>query len=402
MKKSVLLLVMTVVYGLFEASGQWNSNGNNIFNTNTGNVGIGNNAPTSLLHVAKNMTEPCIVVQNLGGSGGATYVMTDNASGANWKFKATLAGGFKIRDHANSLDVIVVEPNSFANAIYINDEDNIGVGTSTPASSALIHLNSTSKGFLIPRMTSAQISAIPDPENGLQVYSTTMNKLYIFVSSLGQWKEVAFGAGALSVACSVGATMVVNHVAGDVAPVTKTVTYGLVTEIPGATTKCWISRNLGASNQATAADDATEPSAGWYWQFNRKQGFKHDGTTRTPNSTWITSIDESSNWSAANDPCTIELGSGWRIPTNTEWTNVDNSGGWATWDGPWNSPLKLHAAGYLTAVSGSLFSRGTSGYYESSVQLSGTNSYFLTFNSDECHMSSSIKAHAFPLRCLKD
>jgi hypothetical protein len=72
-----------------------------------------------------------------------------------------------------------------------------------------------------------------------------------------------------------GAPITVNHVAGTTAPVTKTVTYGTVSNIPGEISKCWITSNLGASQQATAVDDATEPSAGWYWQYNRKQGYKH-------------------------------------------------------------------------------------------------------------------------------
>jgi hypothetical protein len=75
--------------------------------------------------------------------------------------------------------------------------------------------------------------------------------------------------------------------------------------------------------------DATDASAGWYWQFNQKQGFKHDGNN--PNSlinTWITSINENSGWLSVNDPCSISLGKGWRLPTQTEWENVDlNEGG---------------------------------------------------------------------------
>ena len=116
MKKISLLIIILAFSGMNGAIGQWSTSGNNIYNTNTGNVGIGNSAPSTLLHVAKNMTEPTITVQNLGGIGGATYTMMDNVSGANWKFKATNSGGFKIRDHANSLDVFVIEPNSIANA----------------------------------------------------------------------------------------------------------------------------------------------------------------------------------------------------------------------------------------------------------------------------------------------
>ncbi|HOX78564.1 MAG TPA: hypothetical protein PLW31_11060 [Bacteroidales bacterium] len=119
--------------GINETFAQWGVNGSHIYNTNAGNVGIGNNSPTTLLHVQKLMTEPTITIQNLGGTGGATYTMIDNASGANWKFKATLSGGFKIRDHANSLDVVVIEPNSAANSLYINSSGFIGIGTNAPA-----------------------------------------------------------------------------------------------------------------------------------------------------------------------------------------------------------------------------------------------------------------------------
>ncbi|HNS18342.1 MAG TPA: FISUMP domain-containing protein [Bacteroidales bacterium] len=98
-----------------------------------GNVGIGNNAPGSLLYVAKNTGEPTITIRNLGGGGGATYSMVDDLSGANWKFKATTYGGFKIRDQANALDVLTMEPNSAANTLYIKTGGNVGIGKNPPA-----------------------------------------------------------------------------------------------------------------------------------------------------------------------------------------------------------------------------------------------------------------------------
>jgi len=97
-----------------------------------GNVGIGNNAPGTLLYVAKNMGEPTITIRNLGGGGGATYSMVDDLSGADWKFKATTYGGFKIRDHANLMDVAVFEPNSAPNSIYIKSGGNVGIGINNP------------------------------------------------------------------------------------------------------------------------------------------------------------------------------------------------------------------------------------------------------------------------------
>ncbi len=124
--------------GRREADLDWEVIGNDVVTGHggsypTGNVGIGNNTPGSLLYVAKNTGEPTITVRNLGGAGGATYSMVDDLSGANWKFKATMYGGFKIRDQANSLDVLTIEPNSAANTLYIKTGGNVGIGKNAPA-----------------------------------------------------------------------------------------------------------------------------------------------------------------------------------------------------------------------------------------------------------------------------
>ncbi len=48
----------------------------------------------------------------------------------------------------------------------------VGLGTTTPNTSALLDLTSTAKGFLPPRMTAAQRAAIGTPATGLLVYQT--------------------------------------------------------------------------------------------------------------------------------------------------------------------------------------------------------------------------------------
>lgn len=199
-----------------------------------------------------------------------------------------------------------------------------------------------------------------------------------------------------------GTDITVSHSAGAVAPVNKTVTYGTVTGIPGATDKCWITRNLGSSRQATSVDDSTEASAGWYWQFNRKQGYKHDGINRIPNIPWISSISENYDWQPVNDPCTIELGPEWRLPTKVEWESVDGTGGWYNWNGPWNSDLKLHTAGLLTYLNGSLNHRGVRGYYWSRTMNATYQGFFLSFRNDNSYVAYDYKAFGVPLRCLRD
>ncbi|MCX6266133.1 MAG: hypothetical protein NTW16_02070 [Bacteroidetes bacterium] len=204
-------------------------------------------------------------------------------------------------------------------------------------------------------------------------------------------------------ALSCGSAFTRAHTADTVAPVSKTVTYGTVTNIPGETTKCWITRNLGASQQPNTVDDNTEASAGWYWQFNRMQGYKHDGTTRTPNSTWITPISEDSDWESANDPCSLLLGSAWRIPTLTEWTNVDATGNWINMNGPFSSGLQMHAAGFLNFPDGSPGFRGSGGYYWSSSQFDALIAWCLSFNSGTSFMNNfGSKAYGFSTRCVRE
>ena len=401
MKTFAFIIAMLALSCLNEATGQWTTSVNNIYNTNTGNVGIGNSTPTTLLHVAKSMTEPTITVQNLGGTGGATYTMIDALSGANWKFKATNTGGFKIRDHANLLDVIVIEANSSANALYINVEGSVGLGTAAPAASAALDVSSTTKGFLPPRLTQAQILEIASPASGLIVFCTSDEKFYAYVAGASAWKELSFGTGVITQPAACGDPLIINHVAGTVAPVSKTVSYGTVTSIPGEPAKCWITSNLGADQQATSVADATEASAGWYWQFNRMQGYKFDDV-RIPNTTWISSIDENLDWQSVNDPCAIELEGGWRLPTQSEWANVNATGGWYDWTGPWNSALKLHAAGYLYGLNGLLYDKGSYGIYRSSTQYSTTEGYVLAFVSGICHVTQTSKADAHSVRCIKD
>jgi len=171
--------------GMREADLDWEVIGNDVVTGHggsypAGNVGIGNNSPGTLLYAAKNMGEPTITIRNIGGGGGATYSMVDDLSGADWKFKATTYGGFKIRDHANSMDVLVFEPNSAANSIYIKSGGNVGVGTATPHASAKLEVNSNNAGFLPPRLTTTERNNIAGPAAGLVIYNRDEQCLNVY------------------------------------------------------------------------------------------------------------------------------------------------------------------------------------------------------------------------------
>ena len=56
----------------------------------------------------------------------------------------------------------------------------VGVGTTTPDASSMLEITSTTKGFLMPRMTTAERTAIATPATGLQVYDTTTNSYWYY------------------------------------------------------------------------------------------------------------------------------------------------------------------------------------------------------------------------------
>lgn len=65
----------------------------------------------------------------------------------------------------------------------------IGIGSNnTPHPSAALDVNSTTKGFLVPRMTSAQRTAIASPTKGLQVFDTTTNSFWYYNGTA--WTDV--------------------------------------------------------------------------------------------------------------------------------------------------------------------------------------------------------------------
>jgi hypothetical protein len=62
-------------------------------------------------------------------------------------------------------------------AMHIANAGNIGIGTTSPNVSAKLEVNSTTQGFLPPRMTTAQKLLIGTPASGLMVYDTSLNQM---------------------------------------------------------------------------------------------------------------------------------------------------------------------------------------------------------------------------------
>ncbi|NUM50865.1 MAG: collagen-like protein [Flavobacteriales bacterium] len=60
-------------------------------------------------------------------------------------------------------------------ATIISAQNNVGIGTNTPDGSAVLDVTSNDKGVLVPRLSTIQINAIPNPATGLLVYDTNVD-----------------------------------------------------------------------------------------------------------------------------------------------------------------------------------------------------------------------------------
>jgi|GEM_PF-1456933 len=206
-----------------------------------------------------------------------------------------------------------------------------------------------------------------------------------------------------------GDDLVVNHEMNEVAPESKTITYGTVQ----IDQDCWITQNLGASQKASGYEDSSINAAGWYWQFNRLQGYSHDDINRTPDTEWISEIDEDSDWEIENDPCRELLGSTWQVPEQMDWPlpDMEEINDFITYEitNIYSGPLYLHQAGIL--VDGELLNRGTDNGIllpsnsQTHISLDDNGEYanrdsWYPYNG-VWYFALSPKSEATPLRCVK-
>lgn len=85
-----------------------------------------------------------------------------------------LSGGrFQIQNDDNGFNIFDMNLSAPAASLFINSSGSVGMGGVTSlAASAQLDITSTTKGFLPPRMTTAQRNAISSPATGLTLYCT--------------------------------------------------------------------------------------------------------------------------------------------------------------------------------------------------------------------------------------
>jgi hypothetical protein len=60
----------------------------------------------------------------------------------------------------------------------------------SPDPKAVLELDDTARGFLLPRLTQTQMNNITSPPNGLMIYNTTSNSTYQYYQPAAQWRTI--------------------------------------------------------------------------------------------------------------------------------------------------------------------------------------------------------------------
>jgi uncharacterized protein (TIGR02145 family) len=170
---------------------------------------------------------------------------------------------------------------------------NIGIGTPTPDSSALLELSSNSKGFLPPRMTTAERNTIANPAVGLQIYNTTTDCLEIF--GKGKWHAMY---------CIPADTTLITDIDGNSYPTVK------------ICNQTWTKKNLNVSRyrngdiipQVTDPTQWANLTTGAWCYYNNDSA---NGAV----------YGKLYNWYAVNDPRGLAP-EGWHVPSDGEWNKM--------------------------------------------------------------------------------
>ena len=110
-----------------------------------------------------------------GSASAAIIQFTNNPVTAQW---ATIA--------SPASNVLTFNDGGGIERMRIDSVGSIGIGTASPNASALLDVQSTTKGVRMPNMTTTQKNAISSPAAGLMVFDTTLSKLCVYSGAAWQ------------------------------------------------------------------------------------------------------------------------------------------------------------------------------------------------------------------------
>jgi hypothetical protein len=111
----------------------------------------------------------------------------------------------------------------------------VGIGTVTPDNSAVLDLESTTKGFLLPRMTLVQINAIATPAEGLMVYCLDCSTKGLFINNGSEFINTVNGESVKADAIATIVAAASNPAAGDTPSIANLTEVGIINLTSGQT-----------------------------------------------------------------------------------------------------------------------------------------------------------------------
>lgn len=178
------------------------SNGYKFLVNGLGKIGIGNlggsYSPTASLDIVgegSTTATNAIIIKN--ASGNVLWRVTDGNT-SYWNSKLLSPGGEGLQSGGNSTGHLQILPASIGIRSYMDSASKSFLINTTDGwaneASAFFQLDSTTRGILLPRMTTTQRNAISSPANSLTVFDTDLDTICFYSSAAGGWRQVSNSA----------------------------------------------------------------------------------------------------------------------------------------------------------------------------------------------------------------
>ena len=278
------------------------------------------------------------------------------------------------------LFLLIIQLSAFSQNIAINENGAL------PDASAILDVQSTTKGFLTPRMNDPQMNAIASPVNGLMIYNTTAHCLFYFDGT--NWLMLE------TFECITVVDIEENHY--------NAIKIG---------EQYWMAENLKSTKYADGTDISSV-------------GSLHDNGDYGNVYNWAAIMNGSG--SSSTNPSGVQgvCPTGWHVPSSSEWTELETTLGAINagrklkkYDNLWTQNSTHANAGYnddnasgFNAIPGGYFSgsfgnQNNQAYFWTATEVDATHAENYRLAYDAATLISETTASKnteFSVRCVRD